>query len=100
MTAAPRQHRTGASWMEQPTDDRLLETLGDRGPATIGRLTTVLDTSVFTVRTRLQVLVGYGLVHHGEAGLILTDHGRQYLDGALDADKLPVSTTNADSRLE
>lgn len=81
--------RKPGDWMQNPTDERILEVLNtglELGPTTIGRN---IDRDRTGVSRRLSVLVEYGLVARVDEGYyIITALGEQYLDEELDADEL------------
>lgn len=81
--------RKPGDWMQNPTDERILEVLNtglELGPTAIGRN---IDRDRTGVSRRLSVLVDYGLVERVDEGYYaITDLGSQYLDGELDADSL------------
>ncbi|MBZ6496574.1 winged helix-turn-helix domain-containing protein [Natrinema longum] len=81
--------RKPGDWMQNPTDDRILEVLNtglELGPTTIGRN---IDRDRTGVSRRLSKLVEYGLVDRVDEGYyVITDLGEQYLNGELDADGL------------
>lgn len=73
--------------MKQPVDDRILEALADSAmeltPTVIAR--NISYTRRY-VNTRLGELVDYGFVERVERGwYAISDDGRAYLDGDLDA---------------
>ncbi|ARS89942.1 transcriptional regulator [Natrarchaeobaculum aegyptiacum] len=78
------------SWMQQPTDDRILEILDTDlalKPAVIGFN---VDRSRKTIQDRLRPLCSVGFVQKvDDAGYyVITEDGRAYLEGELDADDL------------
>jgi len=81
--------RQPGDWMQNPTDDRILEVLDsglELGPAAIAHN---IDRTRSWVSQRLSVLVEYGLVTESKPGYYgLTDDGRRYLAGELDASNL------------
>ncbi|ELZ09412.1 PhiH1 repressor-like protein [Halovivax asiaticus JCM 14624] len=78
--------------MQNPTDERILETLNtglELGPTTISKN---IDKHRVTVSRRLDVLFQYGLVERPEEGYYeITDLGEQYLAGEIDAGELKPS---------
>ncbi|ELY42553.1 MULTISPECIES: helix-turn-helix domain-containing protein [Natronorubrum] len=79
--------RQPGDWMQQPTDDRVLEALDSSGlilsPAVLAKN---IERSREEVTRRLSALVDYGLVTRVERGYYeITDLGEQYLAGDLDA---------------
>ncbi|GAB3327804.1 winged helix-turn-helix domain-containing protein [Haloplanus salinarum] len=85
--------RQRADWMV-PSDDAILEYLADAGevpPAVIGRN---IDSHPNYVGERCRTLASYGLVDRREDGYYaLTDYGRRYLSGDLDATQLTSDST-------
>ncbi|WP_224268355.1 transcriptional regulator [Haloprofundus salinisoli] len=84
--------RKPGNWMQLPTDERILEALGDSkmilSPAVIAKN---IDRSREEVTRRLAILVDYGLVERIERGYyVISELGHQYLDGNLDASDLDV----------
>ena len=81
--------RQPGDWMQNPTDDRILEVLDsglELGPAAIAHN---IDRTRSWVSQRLSVLVEYGLVTEPKPGYYgITDDGRRYLAGELDASNL------------
>lgn len=81
--------RQPGDWMQNPTDDRILEVLNsglELGPAAIAHN---IDRTRSWVSQRLSVLVEYGLVAESKPGYYgITDKGRRYLAGELDASNL------------
>ena len=81
--------RKPGDWMQNPTDERILEALNtgmELGPTVIGRN---IDRERSGVSKRLSTLAAYGLVNKVDDGYYeITDLGEQYLDGDLDADAL------------
>ncbi|MEY7848214.1 winged helix-turn-helix domain-containing protein [Natrarchaeobius sp. A-rgal3] len=81
--------RKPGSWMQNPTDERILEVLDTGlmlGPTTIAKN---IDKHRVTVSDRLRELRNYGLVECPEEGYYeITDIGEQYLVGELDASEL------------
>ncbi|WP_425499793.1 winged helix-turn-helix domain-containing protein [Natrinema caseinilyticum] len=81
--------RKPGSWMQNPTDERILEVLDtglELGPTAIGRN---IDRDRTGVSRRLSMLVDYGLVNRVDEGYYeITELGRRYLAGELDADNL------------
>nr|WP_254525004.1 transcriptional regulator [Natrinema caseinilyticum] len=75
--------------MQNPTDERILEVLDtglELGPTAIGRN---IDRDRTGVSRRLSMLVDYGLVNRVDEGYYeITELGRRYLAGELDADNL------------
>lgn len=80
--------RQRADWMV-PSDDAILEYLADAGevpPAVIGRN---IDSHPNYVGKRCRTLAEYGLVDRRKDGYYaLTDSGRGYLSGDVDATQL------------
>ncbi|WP_226006654.1 winged helix-turn-helix domain-containing protein [Natrinema salinisoli] len=81
--------RKPGDWMQNPTDERILEVLNtglELGPTAIGRN---IDRDRTGVSRRLSELVEYGLVDRVDDGYYaITDLGEQYLAGELDAGEL------------
>ena len=81
--------RKPGSWMQNPTDERILEVLDTGlilGPTAIAKN---IDKHRVTVSDRLQELQKYGFVECPEDGYYeITDLGEQYLEGEVDASKL------------
>lgn len=81
--------RKPGSWMQNPTDERILEVLDtglELGPTAIGRN---IDRHRTGVSRRLSVLADYGLVSRVDDGYYeISALGRQYLEGELDANDL------------
>ncbi|OAQ54796.1 PhiH1 repressor-like protein [Natrinema mahii] len=81
--------RNPGSWMQNPTDERILEVLDTGlmlGPTAIAKN---IEKHRVTVSDRLRTLREYGLVDSPEDGYYsITDLGEQYLAGELDADDL------------
>ncbi|ELY86151.1 ArsR/SmtB family transcription factor [Natrialba taiwanensis] len=81
--------------MQNPTDERILEVLDTGlmlGPTAIAKN---IDKHRVTVSGRLRELRKYGLVECPEEGYYeITDLGKQYLEGELNAGELePVGDT-------
>lgn len=78
-------------------DDRILETLADSDLVLSPRvLSTNTDYSRHYLSTRLGELRDSGLVDRVDEGLYqITDRGRAYLDGELDASELEESTDDS-----
>jgi len=78
--------RQPGDWMQNPTDDRILEVLDsglELGPAAIGHN---IDRSRSWVSQRLSALVDHGLAAQAAPGYYeITEDGRCYLTGDLDA---------------
>ncbi|MDJ1433051.1 helix-turn-helix domain-containing protein [Halostagnicola sp. A-GB9-2] len=78
--------RKPGPWMQNPTDERILEVLNtglELGPTTIARN---IDRHRTGVNRRLSTLVEYGLVSRVDEGYYeISDLGEQYLAGDLDA---------------
>lgn len=83
--------RQPAAWMQNPTDERILEVLAtglELGPATIGRN---IDRHRTGVSRRLSKLVEAGLVEKVDDGYYaITTAGEQYLSGDLDASTIEI----------
>jgi len=81
--------RPRVEWMNQ-TDDRILELLNESGLVLSTAVVAVnLDYSRSWVSRRLGKLTKAGLVENTEEGYYrITDRGRAYLSGTLDADDL------------
>ena len=80
--------RQRAEWMK-PADDRILETLEGQGAGTPKSLADELEMNNDYVGSRCRTLVAYGLVDRVSRGLYkITDDGRAYLLGNLDASEL------------
>jgi predicted transcriptional regulator len=81
--------RQPGDWMQNPTDDRILEVLDsglELGPATIAHN---IDRTRSWVSQRLSALVDHGLAAQTAPGYYeITDDGRRYLTGDLDATHL------------
>jgi len=86
--------RKPGSWMQNPTDERILEILDTGlmlGPTAIAKN---IEKHRVTVSDRLRTLREYGLVESPEEGYYaITDLGERYLTGELDASEL-VPTEN------
>ncbi|WP_191219388.1 IclR family transcriptional regulator [Natrialba magadii] len=86
--------RKPGGWMQNPTDDRVLEILDTGlllGPTAIAKN---IDKHRVTVSDRLRELQRYGLVACPEEGYYeITEQGKKYLEGELDADELEESTS-------
>ena len=81
--------RPRVDWMNQ-TDDRILELLDESGlELTPVVLAQNLDYSRTWVSTRISKLVDAGLIENPEGSFYqITERGRSYLAGNLDADEL------------
>ncbi|WP_276252810.1 helix-turn-helix domain-containing protein [Halomontanus rarus] len=83
--------RKPGKWMENPTDERVLEVLDTGlmlGPTAIAKN---IDRSRSWVSRRLSVLVEYGFVVQVEEGYYeIAEPGKEYLEGELDASELDV----------
>jgi len=81
--------RPRVSWMTQ-ADDRILETLADTDLILSPRvLEANIDYSRHYLSTRLGKLRDAGLVDRVDEGLYrITDRGRAYLEGELEAEEL------------
>ncbi|MCU4741164.1 winged helix-turn-helix domain-containing protein [Natronoglomus mannanivorans] len=81
--------RKPGDWMQNPTDERILEVLStglELGPTTIARNIGRHRTGV---NRRLSTLVDYGLVKRIDEGYYeITDLGEAYLEGEIDATEL------------
>lgn len=81
--------RQPGDWMQNPTDDRILEVLDsglELGPAAIAHN---IDRTRSWVSQRLSILVDHGLVAQTAPGYYgITADGRRYLTGDLDANNL------------
>lgn len=81
--------REPGNWMQNPTDDRILEVLDTGlmlGPTTIGKN---IGKHRVTVSDRLRVLREHGFVENPEEGYyLITGRGRAYLAGEFDASDL------------
>ncbi len=87
--------RLSAEWMVQ-ADDRLLEFLSVEGPHTPKRISDDdrIEYRTKHVNVRLLKLLDYGLVEKspiGQGVYQITDDGRAYLSGDLDASSLDAS---------
>lgn len=86
--------RKPGAWMQNPTDERILEILDTGlmlGPTAIAKN---IDKHRVTVSDRLRVLTQYGLASSPEDGYYeITALGRQYLEGELDADEFEPEST-------
>lgn len=72
-----------------PVDDYILEELADAGAGTPQSLALDLDYNNDYLGTRCRKLVAYGLLERPTKGLYrITEEGREYLSGALDASEL------------
>ena len=82
------RHR--GEWMQLPTDDYILETLESGLGLTPAVIAWNIDKGRSTVQKRLTPLASAGLIEKvDEKGYYrLTDDGRAYLNGDLDADDL------------
>jgi len=80
-----------AEWMN-PVDERILEAIEHEGNLTPLALDDLDVTSKSHGSDRLSLLARYGLVERVSRGLYrITDEGRDFLDGNLDASKLEES---------
>ena len=87
-TQTSNNMRKRADWMN-PVDEKILEKMRDYGNMTAKSLGDEGICAVGTARTRLLVLVDYGLVQRISRGLYrITEEGKQFLDGELDASEL------------
>ncbi|MFA9502401.1 winged helix-turn-helix domain-containing protein [Natrinema sp. H-ect1] len=81
--------RKPGEWMQLPTDERILEILESGlllSPQVIAKN---IGKSRSHVSRRLSVLIDYGLATRVERGYYeITDAGKRYLAGELDADDL------------
>jgi predicted transcriptional regulator len=78
--------RKPADWMQMPTDDRILEVLEGGLRLTPAVIAENIDKSRTHVSRRLSDLTDYGLVEKPKRGYYeITDVGREYLDGELNA---------------
>ena len=81
--------RKPADWMQMPTDDRILESLESGLRLTPAVIAENIDKSRTHVSRRLSDLTDYGLVEKPKRGYYeITDLGREYLDGDLNAGDL------------
>ena len=81
--------RKPADWMQMPTDDRILEVLEGGLRLTPAVIAENIDKSRTHVSRRLSDLTDYGLVEKPKRGYYeITDVGREYLDGELNAGDL------------
>ncbi|WP_080506910.1 winged helix-turn-helix domain-containing protein [Halorubrum distributum] len=81
--------RKPADWMQMPTDDRILEALEGGLRLTPAVIAENIDKSRTHVSRRLSDLTDYGLIEKPKRGYYeITDVGREYLDGELDAGDL------------
>jgi len=81
--------RKPAEWMQMPTDDRILEVLEGGLRLTPAVIAENIDKSRTHVSRRLSDLTEKGLVEKPKRGYYeITDHGRAYLAGELDANEL------------
>jgi len=81
--------RKPADWMQMPTDDRILEALEGGLRLTPAVIAENIDKSRTHVSRRLSELTDYGLVEKPKRGYYeITDRGREYLAGELDANDL------------
>jgi len=81
--------RQPAEWMQMPTDDRILEILKGGLRLTPAVIAENIDKSRTHVSRRLSELTDYGLVEKPKRGYYeITDRGREYLAGDLNADEL------------
>ncbi|WP_084777810.1 hypothetical protein [Natrialba sp. SSL1] len=81
--------RKPGEWMQNPTDERVLEVLNtglELGPTVIARN---INRDRTGVNRRLSVLVEYDLVRRVDKGYYeITKLGQEYLDGEIDAGEL------------
>ena len=82
--------RQRGEWMQLPTDDYILETLEGGLALTPAVIAWNIDKGRSTVQKRLGPLESAGLIEKvDEKGYYrITDSGRAYLEGDLDADDL------------
>lgn len=81
--------RRPGEWMQMPTDDRILEALDSGLKLTPAMIAENIGRSREQVQRRLSELQGRGLVERPKRGYyLITDEGRAYLTGDLDADDL------------
>ena len=89
----PDEMRQPAKWM-RPKDDRILEVLDEVGtlnPIGLSRdgMVPRVDTPASYTSERCNKLVKYGLIMYVDSGIYaITDRGRAYLAGELDAKTL------------
>lgn len=80
--------RQPADWM-RPTDDRLLEFLESEGPDLPSNMSDVVGVHRKYAGERCRQLAKYGLLTNKGGGLYeITNEGRAYLAGDLDASEL------------
>jgi len=85
--------RKPADWMQMPTDDRILEVLESGFRFTPAVIAENIDKSRTHVSRRLSDLTDYGLVEKPKRGYYeITEIGRQYLSGDIDADDLNATS--------
>lgn len=81
--------RKSGSWMQLPTDERILELLSTGMMLSPQVIAKNIGKSRSHVSRRLSELTDYGLVERVERGYYeITDLGEEYLEGELDADNL------------
>ncbi|ARS89859.1 hypothetical protein [Natrarchaeobaculum aegyptiacum] len=83
--------RKRADWMTR-TDDEILEYLDEQGAGTPKAIADAIDRNNQYIGVRCRTLASYGLVEKPSRGFyVITDDGRSYLEGELDASKLTES---------
>lgn len=82
--------RKRADWMTR-ADDEILEYLASESAGTPKVIADALDRSNSYIGVRCRKLASYGLVDRPSRGFyVITDEGRSYLEGELDASSLTV----------
>jgi len=83
--------REPAEWMNPSTDDAILEALHEKGNQQPVHVAAQIDRHRKYVGERLRELAEYGLVENLGQGLYcITEIGKQYLGGGLDASDLEL----------
>lgn len=80
-------------------DDRILEVIREEGSGSPSELagTDVIRVSRQHVSRRLQKLADHQLLTHlGNGVYVITEEGKKYLDGELDADELEDASDNGE----
>lgn len=83
-----QMRRQRADWMN-PVDDEIMELLDESGAGTPQSLANELTKNNDYIGVRCRELASKGLLERPSRGLyVLTDEGKQYLAGELDAGEL------------
>lgn len=99
--------RRRAEWMEQ-IDDRILELLAEAHPVTADRIRSMMasvalpvDYSSIRISNRLDRLEDRGLIETGSPRrhYVITETGREYLEGDLDA-RTAIKADGVSDRLD